>query len=68
MWLRLLAAGASLAVDHGLWGVWAQDLGFLGSRAAGSVVVMHGLTCSVARGIFPNQGSNPCPLHCKADS
>ena len=55
MWLRLLAAGASLAVDHGLWGVWAQDLGFLGSRAAGSVVVVHGLTCSMARGIFPDQ-------------
>ena len=25
-------------------------------------------TCPVARGIFPDQGSNHCPLHCKADS
>ena len=23
----------------------------------------HGLRCSKARGIFPNQGLNPCPLH-----
>ena len=34
-----------------------------GSRRAGSVVVAHGPSCSVACGIFPDQGSNPCPLH-----
>ena len=34
-----------------------------GSRRAGSVVVAHGPSCSEARGIFPDQGSNPCPLH-----
>ena len=28
----------------------------------------HGLSCSVACGIFPDQGSNPCPLHWQADS
>ena len=39
-----------------------------GSRRAGSVVVAHGPSCSVARGIFPDQGSNPCPLHWQADS
>ena len=39
-----------------------------GSRHAGSVVVAHGPTCSVACGIFPDQGSNPCPLHWQADS
>ena len=39
-----------------------------GSRRAGSVVVAHGLSCSAARGIFPDQGSNPCPLHWQADS
>ena len=35
-----------------------------GSRraGAGSVVVAHGPTCSAACGIFPDQGSNPCPL------
>ena len=28
-----------------------------------SVVVAHRFTCSTARGIFPDQGSNPCSLH-----
>ena len=35
----------------------------IGSRRAGSVVVAQGPSCSVACGIFPDQGSNPCPLH-----
>ena len=39
-----------------------------GSRRAGSVVVAHGLSCSVACGILPDQGSNPYPLHWQADS
>ena len=39
-----------------------------GSRHAGSVVVAHGLSCSAARGIFPDQGSNTCPLHWQVDS
>ena len=39
-----------------------------GSGRAGSVVVAHGLSCSAACGIFPDQGSNPCPLHQQADS
>ena len=39
-----------------------------GSRRAGSVVVAHGLSCSAACGIFPDQGSNPCLLHWQADS
>ena len=34
-----------------------------GSRRAGSVVVAHGPSRSVACGIFPDEGSNPCPLH-----
>ena len=34
-----------------------------GSRCAGSVIGAHGPSCSVACGIFPDQGSNPCPLH-----
>ena len=28
----------------------------------------HGPSCSAACGIFPDQGSNPCPLHWQADS
>ena len=39
-----------------------------GSRHAGSVIVAHGPSCSVACGIFPDQGSNPRPLHGQADS
>ena len=45
-----------------------------GSRRAGSVVmarsvvVAHGPSCSVACGIFPDQGLNPCPLNWQADS
>ena len=38
-----------------------------GSRRAGSVTVAHGPSCSAARGIFPDQGSNPCPLHWQAN-
>ena len=39
-----------------------------GSRRTGSVVVAHGPSRSVACGIFPDQGSNLCPLHWQADS
>ena len=38
------------------------------SRRAGSVVVAHAPSCSAACGIFPDQGSNLCPLHWQADS
>ena len=39
-----------------------------GSRRAGSAVVAHGPSRSAACGIFPDQGSNQCPLHWQADS
>ena len=39
-----------------------------GSRRAGSVVVAHGPSRSAACGIFPDRGTNPCPLHWQADS
>ena len=38
------------------------------SRCTGSVAVAHGPSCSTACGIFPDQGSSPCPLHWQADS
>ena len=41
---------------HGLWGAWA------------SAIVVHRLSCSVACGIFPDQGENPCPQHWQTDS
>ena len=37
-------------------------------RRLSTRVVVHGPSCSVARGVLPNQGPNPCPLHCKMDS
>ena len=39
-----------------------------GSRRAGSAIVAHRPSCYAACGIFPDQGSNPCPLHRQADS
>ena len=65
--LRL--AGVSLAVEHRLWGVQASiTTSCMGCKATGSVVVAHGLSCSSACGIFPDQGSNPYPLHWQVNS
>ena len=47
---ELLIAVASFVAEHGLW-------------STGSVVVVHGLSCSLASGIFPDQGLNPFPSH-----
>ena len=33
----------------------------LGPQSAGSLVVLHGLSCSAARGSFPDRGSSLCP-------
>ena len=41
---------------------WATDSG-----PSGSVVVMNRLSCSVAGGIFLDQGLNSCPLHWQVD-
>ena len=59
----LLAAVASLVAEHRLQARGLQQL-----CHAGSVVVVHRLSCAEACGIFPDQGSNPCPLHWQADS
>ena len=56
----LRCAGLSLS--------WPLLLRSKGSRRTGSAVVAHGPSCSVACGIFPDQGSTPCPLHWQADS
>ena len=37
-------------------------------RSMGSTVAAHGLSCSVASGIFPDQGSNPGLLRWQVDS
>ena len=48
---------------HGLssCGLWVP-------KRAVSVVAMHGLSCSMACGIFPDQRSNWCLLYCQVDS
>ena len=46
---------------------WLLLLQNRGSRRVGSVVVAHRVSCFVACGIFPDQGSSPCPLHWQAD-
>ena len=48
--------------------VAASPVASTGSRRAGSAIVAHGLSRSAACGIFPDQGSNPCPLYWQADS
>ena len=81
-WLSLVAASGGYTslrcVGFSLW--WLLLLWSTGSRragsvvvalrlqSAGSVVVVHRLSCSTACGIFPGQGSNPCPLHWQVDS
>ena len=68
--LSLVAAsgGHSSSRCMGLSLSWPLFLRSTGSRRAGSVVLAHGPNCSAACGIFPDQGSNPCPLHWQADS
>ena len=41
----------------------AQALGMWASE-----VLAHRLSCPQAGGLFPDQGSNPCPLHWQVDS
>ena len=65
--LVAVSGGHSSSRCTGLSLSWPLLLQSTGSRRAGSVVA-HGSSCSTACGIFPDQGSNPCPLHWQADS
>ena len=76
-WVFVSVRGLSLVAasgDHsslrcaGLSPSWPLLLRSTGSRRAGSAIVAHGPSCSAARGILPDQGSNPCPPHWQADS
>ena len=74
--LRFLRGLSLVAASGGHSSSWCAGLSLsrplllrsAGSRCAGSVIVAHGPSCSVACGIFPEQDSNPCPLHWQADS
>ena len=52
---QALGTQASVALAPGLW-------------STGSIAPEHGLSCSAACVIFPDQGSNLCTLHFKEDS
>ena len=45
-----------------------QQVGSAWALEQGSIVVVHGLSCSMACGSFPEQGSNLCLLHWQVDS
>ena len=62
------SGGHSSSRCAGLSLSWPLLLGSTGSRCTGSVVVAHGPSYYAACGIFPDQGSNLCPLHWQADS
>ena len=66
--LVVASGGHSSSWCAGLSLSWPLLLQSTGSRRTGSVVVAHGPSCSAACGIFPDQGSNPCPPHWQADS
>ena len=64
-WLSLVAETGGYSPAAGRAGFslqWPLLPQSTGSRHAGSLVVMHRLSCG-ACGIFPDQGSNSCPLH-----
>ena len=76
-WVFVSVLGLSLvAASRGHSSSWCAGLSLsrplllrsTGSRRAGSVIVAHGPSCSAACGIFPDQGSNLCPLHWQAGS
>ena len=68
--LSLQRVGATLQMQ------WLLSSRSTGSRAhrlpqlwhVGSVAVAHGLSCPATCRIFPDQGSDQCPLHWQVDS
>ena len=52
-------------VAFSLWWLLIAEHRLQNARA--SAVVVHGLSCPAACGVFPDQGLNPCPLHRQAD-
>ena len=59
---------ASLVAEMGFSVLGLHESQLLGSKAQGSTVVAHRLSCSLACEIFPDQALNPCLLHWQADS
>ena len=65
-WLLLLRSMGSRRTGFSSCGARASVVVTRGLWSTGSVVAAHGISCSVACGIFPDQSSNPCPLHWQA--
>ena len=55
---------------HKLQQLWHLGSGIVvpGLQSTGSAVTVHRLSCSLAHGIFPSQGSNLCLRHWQVDS
>ena len=49
-------------------GAWASVVTACGLWSVGLIVGAHGLSYSMARGIFPEQELDPYPLHWQMDS
>ena len=64
----LLVAVASLVAEHSSCGLVGSTFAVHGPYSSGSVAVVHRLSHSEGCGIFLDQGSNLCPMYCKADS
>ena len=59
---------AFLAAEHRLTGFSNYSTRAQQLQLTASVVMILGLSCSTACGIFPEQGSNPCTMHWQVDS
>jgi len=64
----LLIEVASLVAGRRLWGTRASVAAAPGLSSTGLIVVVPGLSCCKACGIFLDQGWNPSLLHWQADS
>ena len=63
----LVAVGWLLVAEHCVQRVWASGVAAPRLWRTGSVVVVHGLSCSVACGILLGQGLYLCLLHWQTD-
>ena len=67
LWAQASHCGGSSCCGTRALGAWASPVA-QGPQSTGPVVVVLGLSCSATCGIFLDQGSNPCPVHCKVYS
>ena len=65
---RLLIVVASLVAEQGSRCAGFSSCGTQALERRLSSCGARGLSCSMACGIFPDQGWNPCPLHWQVDS